>query len=75
MRPQDAHDMSAQDAQRLGARLARARVERKRREVADEADALPGVSAHVEGDAVVLEGRGLLDRWLRDASLRNIGRV
>jgi len=67
--------MSALDAQRVGARLARARVESKRQAIAGEADALPGVSAQVEGDAVVLEGRGLLDRWLRDASLRNIGRV
>lgn len=67
--------MSALDAQRLGARLAQARVERKRQAIAGEAEALPGVSAHVEGDAVVLEGRGLLDRWLRDASLRNIGRI
>ncbi|MEO8723152.1 MAG: hypothetical protein ABI395_06455 [Sphingobium sp.] len=34
----------------------------------------PGVTAHVEGDAVVLEGRHLLERWLRDARLRNVGR-
>lgn len=56
-------------------RLGEARAERHRRAIADEADALPGVRASVEGEAVVLEGRGLLDRWLRDASLRNIGRA
>ena len=57
------------------ARLGEARAEFKRRAIADEADALPGVHASVEDEAVVLEGRGLLDRWLRDASLRNIGRA
>lgn len=57
------------------ARLGEARAEFKRRAIADEADALPGVRASVEDEAVVLEGRGLLDRWLRDASLRNIGRA
>ena len=62
-------------ARRLGVAAAQARVERKRQAIAEEADALPGVSAHVEGEAVVLEGRGLLDRWIRDAGLRNIGRV
>lgn len=56
-------------------RLGEARAERHRRAIADEADALPGVHASVEGVVVILEGRGLLDRWLRDASLRNIGRV
>jgi hypothetical protein len=57
------------------ARLGEVRAEVKRRTIADEAEALPGVRASVEGEAVVLEGRKLLDRWLRDASLRNIGRV
>ena len=57
------------------ARLGEVRAEVKRRTSADEAEALPGVRASVEGEAVVLEGRKLLDRWLRDASLRNIGRV
>ncbi len=57
------------------ARLGEARAERRRAAIADEADALPGVRARVEGDAVVLEGRRLLDRWLRSATFRNIGRV
>lgn len=61
-------------AMRRGAAAAEARARRRREQIAAEAEALPGVSAHVEGDEVVLEGRGLLDRWLRDASLRNIGR-
>lgn len=57
------------------ARLGEVRAEVKRRAIADEAEALPGVRATIEGESVVLEGRRLLDRWLRDASLRNIGRV
>lgn len=57
------------------ARLGEARAEIRRRGIADEAEALPGVRASVEGEAVVLEGRRLLDRWLRDASLRNLGRA
>lgn len=32
-----------------------------------------GIGARAEGDTVVLEGRGLLARWLHDARLRNIG--
>lgn len=34
----------------------------------------PGLTARIEGEAVVIEGRGLLDRWLREATLRDIGR-
>lgn len=60
-----------QRAERAGER----RAEGHRHAIAAEADALPGVRASVEDEAVVLEGRGLLDRWLRDASLRNIGRA
>lgn len=60
---------------RRGAAAGEARAAGRRSEIVAEADALRGVSAHVEGDEVVLEGRGLLDRWLRDASLRNIGRT
>ncbi len=68
--------MSALDAaMRRGTRLAEARTERRRRDIAEAANALPGVSAHIEGESIVLEGRGLLDRWIRDASLRNIGRT
>ena len=51
------------------------RAARRRQAIAEEADALGGVRARVEGDAVVIEGRGLLDRWIRDANLRNIGRA
>ena len=57
------------------ARLGEVRAEVKRHAIADEAEAMPGVRATIEGEAVVLEGRRLLDRWLRDASLRTIGRV
>lgn len=49
-------------------------AERKRRAIMRQADSLPGVSAHTDGEDVILEGRGLLDRWIREASLRNIGR-
>jgi hypothetical protein len=38
------------------------------RAVAGEA---PGVAVSVEGDDVVLEGRGLMRRWLGDLALRN----
>jgi hypothetical protein len=72
----DADRMSALEAAaRRGMYIAQAQVERKRREIADEADALPGLNAHVEGEDIVIEGRGLLERWIRDASLRNIGRA
>lgn len=33
----------------------------------------PGLSAQIEQDDVVIEGRDLLVRWLRDAALRDIG--
>lgn len=49
------------------------RVQNRREAVARAAEDL-GISARVEGDLVVMEGRGLLARWLRDARLRNIGR-
>ena len=55
-------------------RHAEGRAASRRRSISDEARGLPGVSAYVEGDDVILEGRGLLDRWIREASLRNIGR-
>lgn len=59
---------------RRGVRIAQGRAERRRREICEEARAM-GVSARVEDSAVVLEGRGLLDRWLRDAQLRDVGRI
>ncbi len=56
-------------------RHAEMRAARRRRSISLEAGGLPGVSAYVEGDDVILEGRGLLDRWISDASLRNLGRT
>ncbi len=68
--------MSALDALLDRARgHAEARAVQRRRGIAEEASTVPGISAHVEGENVVLEGRRLLDRWIRDASLRNVGRT
>lgn len=50
-------------------------ADRIRAEIAHKAGQMPGVNAWVEDEMVVMEGRGLLDRWLRDANLRNIGRA
>ena len=52
--------------------LAQARCARWRREIvqAIEAD-FPDLSASVAGEDVAVEGRGLLERWLRDARLRD----
>ena len=58
-------------AERLGA----ARADRRRQEIAGEAEAMGGIAATIEGGDVVIAGRGLLDRWIRDANLRNIGRT
>jgi|GEM_PF-3197879 len=60
---------------RTGARLAEQQVEARRHEMVREAEALQDISARIEGEDVVFEGRGLLDRWIRDASIRNIGRT
>ena len=57
-------------AERAGA----ARAARRCEAVATEAEALPGIVARIEEEDVVLEGRGLLERWLRDAGLRMLGR-
>lgn len=57
------------------AQLAETRATEKRSDIAHEAEALSGVTASVEGEDVVFEGRRLLDRWIRDASIRNIGRL
>ena len=56
------------------ASAADARAAQRRDEIAQEASALPGISARIEDEDVVLEGRGLLERWIRDASIRYIGR-
>lgn len=54
----------------LGVRIA----ERRRRAIAQAvADEIAGVSASVEGEAVVLSGRGLMRRWMADARLRYFG--
>lgn len=42
--------------------------------IATEANSLGGITARIEGADVVMEGRNLLERWLRDAELRHIGR-
>lgn len=47
---------------------------RRREIVLAEALDVPGVRAVVEGDAVVIEGRALLDRRVEDARLLYIGR-
>lgn len=59
--------------ERVGRAAAR-RADRRRQEIVSEAEAM-GVAASIEEDRVVIEGRGLLDRWLRDASIRNLGRT
>ncbi|TNE46122.1 MAG: hypothetical protein EP321_13605 [Sphingomonadales bacterium] len=61
-------------AQQRADRMAADRAERRRQEIVVAAGAMSGIAASLEADRVVLEGRGLLDRWLRDAALRNIGR-
>lgn len=50
-------------------------AERLRDRVADEARAVPGVTVSTEGDAIVIEGRALLDRWVEEARLRYVGRT
>lgn len=57
-------------AERAGA----ARAGRRRAAIVAEAEARRGIVARIEGEDVVLEGRGLLERWLRDAGLRTLGR-
>ncbi|WP_145959012.1 hypothetical protein [Sphingobium sp. SCG-1] len=47
---------------------------RRRAIVLAEALEVRGVRAGLEGDAVVIEGRALLDRWVEDARLLYIGR-
>lgn len=51
------------------------RTEQQRHAIVAQVESdFPGVHAHVEGDMVVLTGRHLLDRWIRDARLRDVGR-
>ena len=52
------------------ARLVEARAARRRREVADAMLAAGVEEARVDGDAVLLSGRGLLRRWVGDLDLR-----
>lgn len=54
-------------------RRVEARAQARREAIARAAEGL-GIGASVEGERVVLEGRGLLARWLRDARIRDIGR-
>lgn len=61
------------------AMIARARervealAERRRAGIANAArDA--GIDAEVDGEAVRLSGRGLMERWMTDARLRDLGR-
>lgn len=58
-------------ARAIGARAAG----RRRDAMLPAAEDVPGIGAHVEGDTVVIEGRALLDRWVRDARLRYLGRI
>lgn len=64
-------ELFAQLLARAGA-AAQVRCARWRREIvqAIEAD-FPDLSASVAGEDVAVEGRGLLERWLRDARLRD----
>lgn len=56
-------------------RHAEARAQMHRTRIVAEVGAdFPGLVARIEGDDVVIEGRHLLDRWLRDARLRNVAR-
>lgn len=48
---------------------------RLRDRVAAEARDVPGVTVTTEGDAIVIEGRALLDRWVEEARLRYVGRT
>ncbi len=57
--------------QAIGERAA----DRLRDRVAAEARDVPGVTVSTEGDAIVIEGRALLDRWVEEARLRYVGRT
>lgn len=54
-----------------GEALARRAAARRREAVARRvADGFAGVSVRVEGDAVLVEGRDLRERWMGDMALR-----
>ncbi|MDX3910325.1 MAG: hypothetical protein QHC67_10955 [Sphingobium sp.] len=57
-----------------GVALGERAAARRREMVLAEARAVPGVTASVEGEDVVIEGRALLGRWVEDVRLRYIGR-
>ncbi|WP_448658907.1 hypothetical protein ACPVPU_00280 [Sphingomonas sp. CJ99] len=57
-----------------GRALVEDRVRARRERIAAGLEAVPGVRASVEGDAVVARGRGLLRRWLTEADVREAGR-
>lgn len=57
-----------------GLAAAKARAARARSDLAARIWAeVPGVTATVEGQAVVIEGRGLMRRWIGDPAFRAIG--
>ena len=55
-------------------RQVEARAARRRGQVAEAMLAAGVEDARVEGEAVLLSGRGLLRRWLSDLALREAGR-
>ena len=65
--------MSGIEARVRGA--AEMRAAERREAVADAARAVPGVSARVEDDAVVVDGRDLVARWVEDVRLRYLWRM
>ena len=55
------------------ARMVELRAARRRGQVAEAMLAAGVEDARVEGEAVLLSGRGLLRRWLSDLALREAG--
>jgi hypothetical protein len=53
-----------------GVALGEAAADRRRALVLAEALEVPGVTVREEGDAVVIEGRALVARWVEDVGLR-----
>ncbi|WP_242122886.1 hypothetical protein [Sphingobium sp. Sx8-8] len=56
------------------AALVEARMERRRRAIAEAVLAAGAGDARVEGEAVRLSGVGLFRRWMADLRLREAGR-